>query len=119
MPSEGIWVIPCGCTVLLCESIVLNAHAACRAHGIVLNFSDVSRISDISIQAYLRNVSPGQKNVPTIQEDGSEPSNAEMGNSDLALGGVRFIPDLESIVSLAEFWSSLDNINARLVATDG
>ncbi|KAI5453240.1 Serine/threonine-protein kinase [Naganishia albida] len=64
---------------------------------------DVSRISDISIQAYLRNVSPGQKNVPTIQEDGSEPSNAEMGNSDLALGGVRFIPDLESIQLMDEW----------------
>lgn len=81
--------------------------------GLLPIFSDVSRISDISIQAYLRNVSPGQKNVPTIQEDGSEPSNADMGNSDLGLGGGRFTPDLESVVRLAEvlcpWWS---NINA-------
>ncbi|KAJ9125782.1 Serine/threonine protein kinase, AGC [Naganishia onofrii] len=70
---------------------------------------DVSRISDISIQAYLRNVSPGQKNVPTIQEDpsaeqSSSQSNAEMmGNSDLCLGGVRFTPNLESIQLMDEW----------------
>jgi hypothetical protein len=57
--------------------------------------SDVSRISEISITAYLRNVSP---NAPANQGD----ENANMGNSDLCLGSVRFTPNLESMVSMQE-----------------
>jgi hypothetical protein len=60
-----------------------------------MNTSDVSRISDISITAYLRNVSP---NAPANQGD----ENANMGNSDLCLGSVRFTPNLESMVSPAK-----------------
>jgi hypothetical protein len=104
MLLEEIWGIRCGCIVRLCEScLVLITHNP--INQIVSPSapdSDVSRISDISIQAYLRNVSPGQKNVPTINEDGSEPSNADMGNSDLCLGGVRFTPNLESVVCLLQ-----------------
>jgi serum/glucocorticoid-regulated kinase 2 len=51
---------------------------------------DVSRISEISIQTYLRTSQPSS----TGKEQG-----AEMGNSDLCLGGLRFTPDLETNVS--------------------
>jgi serum/glucocorticoid-regulated kinase 2 len=51
---------------------------------------DVSRISDIAVTAYLRTTSPATSEA----KDG-----ADMGNSDLCLGGVRFTPDLESMVS--------------------
>lgn len=55
--------------------------------------SDVSRISEMSITAYLRNVSPN-----TASGQGDE--NANMGNSDLCLGSARFTPNLESSVRL-------------------
>lgn len=51
---------------------------------------DVSRISDIAVTTYLRTTSPGG------QQKGQE--GADMGNSDLCLGGIRFVPDLESSV---------------------
>lgn len=57
---------------------------------------DVSRISEISITAYLRNVSP---NAPATQGD----ENANMGNSDLCLGSVRFTPNLESMQPVDEW----------------
>jgi serum/glucocorticoid-regulated kinase 2 len=56
---------------------------------------DVSRISDIAVTAYLRTTPPGQEG-----RDGEK--EAEMGNADLCLGGIRFTPDLESSVS----WTS-------------
>jgi len=49
---------------------------------------DVSRISDISIQAYLRTASPNSAAAGNNHTD--------MGNADLAVGGVRFTPDLET-----------------------
>lgn len=57
---------------------------------------DVSRISDISITAYLRNVSP---NAAASQGD----ENANMGNSDLCLGSLRFTPNLESMHPVDEW----------------
>ncbi len=59
-----------------------------------LPHSDVSRISDISIQAYLRTASPN-----SAQGQGGA-NHADMGNADLAVGGVRFTPDLETQVSV-------------------
>lgn len=50
---------------------------------------DVSRISEISLSAYLRTTPPGS----------AEKEGADMGNSDLCLGAIRFTPDLESMVS--------------------
>lgn len=51
---------------------------------------DVSRTSDISIQAYLRTASPN-----SAQGQGGV-NHADMGNADLAVGGVRFTPDFET-----------------------
>lgn len=51
---------------------------------------DVSRISDIAITAYLRTQAPK----PPTQE--GDDGNDDMGNSDLALGAIRFTPDLET-----------------------
>lgn len=45
---------------------------------------DVSRISEISINTYLRTAPPQSGDV------------ADMGNADINIGGVRFLPDLES-----------------------
>ncbi|EIW71239.1 hypothetical protein TREMEDRAFT_42662 [Tremella mesenterica DSM 1558] len=57
---------------------------------------DVSRISEISITAYLRTTQPSS----TVHaEDGESTGGKEgedMGNSDLCLGGIRFTPDLET-----------------------
>ncbi|OCF58770.1 AGC/AKT protein kinase [Kwoniella mangroviensis CBS 10435] len=53
---------------------------------------DVSRISELSITAYLRTTQPHQ------DQDASKKGGEEgddMGNSDLCLGGVRFTPDLD------------------------
>lgn len=67
---------------------------------------DVSRISDISLQIYLRNTSPalkengGRGGLPSgsdgAGEGGEDSNNAEMGNQDLCLGGIRFTPNFES-----------------------
>jgi serum/glucocorticoid-regulated kinase 2 len=53
---------------------------------------DVSRISDIAVTPYLRTTAPAS---------GEQKDGADMGNSDLCLGGIRFTPDLESMVSCA------------------
>jgi hypothetical protein len=104
MRLEEIWRHPCGCIARHCESSVLSSSLACGyleylelipCFMFSMTTSDVSRISDISITAYLRNVSP---NAPANQGD----ENANMGNSDLCLGSVRFTPNLESMVSLSE-----------------
>lgn len=68
--------------------------------------SDVSRISDISITAYLRNVSPNAR-----PDQGDE--NANMGNSDLCLGSVRFTPNLESMQPVDE-WLQLSPGNGAI-----
>lgn len=61
---------------------------------------DVSRASEVSLQIYLRNASPSSmKTSGVLGEDGpgdDSANNAEMGNQDLCLGGVRFTPDLDS-----------------------
>ncbi|KAL7420025.1 Serine/threonine-protein kinase [Cryptotrichosporon argae] len=54
---------------------------------------DVSRRSEISVQTYLRTTQPS--NVLAGQGEASQ-KGAEMGNSDLCLGGIRFTPDLET-----------------------
>lgn len=68
---------------------------------------DVSRISDIAVTAYLRqsqpnsaagNAAAGNNNGATGNGGGGG-GGADMGNSDLCLGGIRFTPDLESNVS--------------------
>jgi serum/glucocorticoid-regulated kinase 2 len=53
---------------------------------------DVSRISDIAVTTYLRTAPPSGGS-------GQDKDGADMGNSDLCLGGIRFTPDLESGVS--------------------
>lgn len=45
---------------------------------------DVSRVSEISVNAYLRSTAPRSGDV------------SDMGNSDLGLGGIRFTPNLET-----------------------
>jgi serum/glucocorticoid-regulated kinase 2 len=67
---------------------------------------DVSRISEISIVPYLRTQQPGSagassKSQGQSQGQGGEGKEgaADMGNSDLCLGGIRFTPDLETNVS--------------------
>lgn len=57
---------------------------------------DVSRISDIAITAYLRTQAPKH---PAAGDDGND----DMGNSDLALGAIRFTPDLETGKMLDEW----------------
>lgn len=52
---------------------------------------DVSRISDIAVTAYVRSEKP-------TGNGGEEKEGTEMGNADLCLGGIRFVPDLESSV---------------------
>ena len=56
---------------------------------------DVSRISDIAVTTYLRTKQPGH---PAGEKNGAA-GEGDMGNSDLCLGGIRFVPDLESPVS--------------------
>jgi serum/glucocorticoid-regulated kinase 2 len=64
---------------------------------------DVSRISEISVTTYLRTAQPssaagnGSGNGEGQMKAGGQ--GADMGNSDLCLGGIRFTPDLESMVS--------------------
>ena len=58
---------------------------------------DVSRISEISLNAYLRTTQPSSA---AQLENGNGKEGADMGNSDLLLGGIRFTPDLETGVSL-------------------
>ena len=73
---------------------------------------DVSRISDIAVTAYLRQNPPssssgdeGQKGSGNGFGNGGAVGGpgADMGNSDLCLGTVRFTPDLESLVSCLLF----------------
>jgi hypothetical protein len=99
-----IWRHPCGCIARHCEYSVLSSRLVCMyleylelitCFMLLMTTSDVSRISDISITAYLRNVSPN-----ALANQGDE--NANMGNSDLCLGSVRFTPNLESMVSSGE-----------------
>lgn len=54
---------------------------------------DVSRISEISLNAYLRTTQPSSA---AQLENGNGKEGADMGNSDLLLGGLRFTPDLET-----------------------
>ncbi|ORX33926.1 kinase-like domain-containing protein [Kockovaella imperatae] len=70
---------------------------------------DVSRISDIAVTAYLRQSQPSSR----AGEDesrgngyGNGGAGADMGNTDLCLGTVRFTPDLESS-RLADEWVTL------------
>jgi hypothetical protein len=49
--------------------------------GVLLLISDVSRTSEISIQTYLRSAPP------------SSTEDSGMGNSDIFLGGVKFMPE--------------------------
>lgn len=58
---------------------------------------DVSRISDIAVTTYLRTTPPGG------EQKGEKGDGADMGNSDLCLGGIRFIPDLETL-QLRDEW---------------
>ena len=62
---------------------------------------DVSRISEISLNAYLRTTQPSSA---AQLENGNGKEGADMGNSDLLLGGIRFTPDLETGVSLHLAW---------------
>ncbi|GFZ47785.1 protein kinase C [Saitozyma sp. JCM 24511] len=55
---------------------------------------DVSRISDIAVTPYLRTTAPAS---------GEQKDGADMGNSDLCLGGIRFTPDLESMRVMDEW----------------
>ncbi|WVW78402.1 hypothetical protein I302_100356 [Kwoniella bestiolae CBS 10118] len=55
---------------------------------------DVSRISELSITAYLRTTQPHQDQ-DASKKNGEEEGD-DMGNSDLCLGGVRFTPDLDA-----------------------
>lgn len=52
---------------------------------------DVSRISEISVNTYLRTAPPQSGDA------------SDMGNADLGLGGIRFIPDLETM-RLTDEW---------------
>lgn len=66
--------------------------------------SDVCRISDISISAYLRtspssSISGNGPNGSAGGGNGGGDVNAEMGNQDVCLGALRFVPNLESMVS--------------------
>ncbi len=86
----------CGCTARLCGWLGVGlAGGAARGPDERVHNSDVSRISDISIQAYLRTASP---NAPQTAGNGSH---ADMGMADLPIGGARFTPDLESQVRRA------------------
>lgn len=58
---------------------------------LIHNSSDVSRASEIAISTYLRT---GSSNLPGQNATGLN----DMGNSDLFLGAVKFIPDFESNV---------------------
>lgn len=55
---------------------------------------DVSRISEISVNAYLRTAPPKSGDA------------SDMGNADLALGGIRFTPNLETN-RLTDEWISI------------
>ncbi|WWC59510.1 uncharacterized protein I303_102066 [Kwoniella dejecticola CBS 10117] len=58
---------------------------------------DVSRISELSVTAYLRTTQPhleGQE--PKNNGNGEGEEGDDMGNSDLCLGGIRFTPDLDA-----------------------
>ncbi|WVR04665.1 hypothetical protein IAU60_001676 [Kwoniella sp. DSM 27419] len=58
---------------------------------------DVSRISEISVTAYLRTQQPHHELAGGGQGSGNRGEEGEdMGNSDLCLGAIRFTPDLES-----------------------
>ncbi|WVQ98094.1 hypothetical protein IAU59_005216 [Kwoniella sp. CBS 9459] len=72
---------------------------------------DVSRISEISISAYLRTQQPHHELAMAAaagsgqsQRGGEE--GEDMGNSDLCLGAIRFTPDLESM-KLTDEWISV------------
>ena len=71
---------------------------------------DVSRISEISVTTYLRTAQPssstgnGDWQMKAGGAVGGGGQGADMGNSDLSLGGIRFLPDLESMVSF--FWEN-------------
>jgi len=65
---------------------------------------DVSRISDIAVSVYLRTASPGGEYKADTGNGGGE--GADMGNSDLSLGSIRFTPDLESM-RLTDEWISI------------
>lgn len=54
---------------------------------------DVSRISEISVTAYLRSSHPG---MDKSKQEGGGGQGEDMGNSDLCMGGIRFTPDLET-----------------------
>jgi serum/glucocorticoid-regulated kinase 2 len=66
---------------------------------------DVSRISEIGLTVYLRTSSPGSTAAVGDGENGGSGGQGkgdgeDMGNGDLCLGGLRFVPDLESGVSV-------------------
>ncbi|CAD6571770.1 MAG: hypothetical protein TREMPRED_000366 [Tremellales sp. Tagirdzhanova-0007] len=74
---------------------------------------DVSRISEISVTTYLRTAQPSSSNETGRAEapvkagsGGGSGQIADMGNSDLCLGGIRFTPDLESM-RLTDEWVPL------------
>lgn len=52
--------------------------------------SDVSRVSDIALQIYLRNAKGSQ--------GGAAPSTDELGKSDLFMGNLTFVPDFDVMV---------------------
>jgi len=73
---------------------------------------DVSRISEISVTTYLRTAQPSSSGSVGAAsglgngEGGLKPGGGDgqdMGNSDLCLGGIRFTPDLESMVRRSRF----------------
>ncbi|KAK4687783.1 serum/glucocorticoid-regulated kinase 2, partial [Tremellales sp. Uapishka_1] len=74
---------------------------------------DVSRISEISVMTYLRTTQPSSAGNGGSEEAGAHGAGskgaaqgADMGNSDLCLGGIRFTPDLESL-RLTDEWIPL------------
>lgn len=62
---------------------------------------DVSRISEISVTTYLRTAQPSSavNGEAQTKVGGGSVQGADMGNSDVCLGGIRFTPDLKSMVS--------------------
>lgn len=72
---------------------------------------DVSRISEISVTTYLRTTQPSSSSNGNAGGEGQMKAGvggggqgADMGNSDVCLGGIRYTPDLESMVGCQHHW---------------
>ena len=78
--------------------------ATARAETFALiTLSDVSRTSDISIQTYLRSAPPS-----------SEEGSTGIGNQDLFLGGVKFMPEFDGENSQSEQWHQISGGTGEL-----